>query len=182
MTNKSQTAIPNEGSTHRAPINSFRTSEFVIPSSLGISSFVIHHWYYSLLMLVTYVSVFLFWKQFPSRVGFVVGGVAAVTLLTVGLAWAWRRKYFVNRIDLCLHGYIIADLCMESVLFEVLQLFNNAQVTAGLASQFHHNNNYILCTITLATLIGGYRYYALRRANVPNQPSSALTGTTADTH
>ncbi len=143
---------------------------------------MLRHWYYSLWMLVTYVSVFLFWKQFPSRVGFVVSGVTAVTLLTVGLAWAWRRKYFVNRIDVCLHGYIIADLCMESVLFEVLQRFNSAQVTAGLVSQFHHNNNYILCTITLATLIGGYRYHALRRANVPHQPSSALTGTTADTH
>jgi len=144
---------------------------------------MLRHWYYSLLMLVTYVSVFLFWKQFPSRVNFIVGGVVAVTLLTAGLAWAWRRKYFVNRIDLCLHGYIIADLCLESVLFEVLRLFNGAQVTAELVSRFHHNNNYILCTITLAALLGGYRFYALRRANIANLARSALAGTrdTADT-
>ena len=67
-------------------------SSLGFPSLLSISSFVIRisfvigyfvtslcfvimfrHWYYSLLMLVTYVSVFLFWKQFPSRVNFVVG-------------------------------------------------------------------------------------------------------------
>ncbi len=140
------------------------------------------HWYYSLLMLVTYVSVFLFWKQFPSRVGFVLGGAVAVTLLTVSLAGAWRRTYFVNRIDLCLHGYIIADLCIESVLFETLQFFNSAQVTAELVLQFHNNNNYVLCTITLATLVGGYRYYALRRAHLGQQSSTSLGALdTADT-
>ena len=138
---------------------------------------MLRRWYYSLLMLVTYVMVFLFWKHFPSRTGFILGGVVAVTLLAIGSAGAWRRKYFVNRIDFCLHAYIIVDLCLESVLFEVLHLFNNVPVTAGLVSQFHDNNNYILCAAALATLVGGNRFYALRRARNPNQQSFDLAAT-----
>ena len=59
---------------------------------------MLRNWYYSLAMLITYVSVFLYWKQFPSRLGFLLAGLAVVLGLTLGLIWAWRRRYFVNRV------------------------------------------------------------------------------------
>ncbi len=143
---------------------------------------MLRSWYYSLLMLVTYVSLFLFWKLAPSRLGFVVGGLAAAIGLTAGMLWARRRKYFVDRIDICMHAYIIFDLFMEGIMYEVWQVlvrrFQDLQATSGIVSQFHDNNSYVFCTLTLAALVGGYRAFALRRRKGPVQGDSAPSEST----
>ena len=118
-------------------------------------------WYYSLMMLVAYVGLFLFWKYSPSRIAFAGVGLTAATLLTVGLVWAKRRAYFVNRVDLFVHGYVIADIVLESLSFEGLRLLEPLAVV----NQFHNNNNFIGCTLILTALIGGHRLYALSRAS-----------------
>jgi hypothetical protein len=121
---------------------------------------MIRKWYYSLFLLVLYVGVFLLWKHFPSRPAFFAGGLTAVALLTIGLVVAWRNGYFAGRVDACLHAYVIVDLILESVSFEVFRsivLHGN-----GLVSQFHNNNNFVGCTLTLTALVGGYRWWALR--------------------
>ena len=115
-------------------------------------------WSYSLLMLVTYVTLFVYWKFFPSRVGFVLGGCLALGVLVLGYWRAWRRGYFTNRVDACLHAYVILDVCLETASFEA---FRWAEPFA-VVSKFHDNNNFLGCTLAFTLLLGGYRWFALQ--------------------
>lgn len=124
---------------------------------------MLKNWYYSLLMWASYVSLFLYWKYFPSRTTFVVAGIIVIAWLAVGLRRAHRAGYFVNRIDLFLHAYVILDLCLETASFEAFRLVQPFAVV-GL---FHDNNNFIGCTLAFTLLLGGYRWVALRRQKVP---------------
>ena len=124
---------------------------------------------YSLWMLATYVTVFLYWKIFPSRAGFVLGGVLAVSFLLCGLVRAVRAKYFANRVDLCLHAYVIVDLCLETASFEAFK----AVQPFAVMQLFHNNNNFIGCTLAFTALLGGYRWFALR-----GRPVTAIHGAT----
>lgn len=114
-------------------------------------------WNYSLSMLVTYISVFVTWKFFPSRLMFLLGGAAAIAFLLVGFRQAWRSGYFVNRVDWAVHAWGIADLCFETAAFEVFRLFHPAAVV----EQFHNNTNFIGCTLAFVVLVGGHRWYAM---------------------
>jgi len=122
---------------------------------------MLHSWYHSLLTLATYIGVFLFWKWYPSRTGFVLGAIASVSWLTASLVWSKRRRYFVDRVDLCMHAYIIVDLFFEGVLYEVLLCFIDIKMDDQLVLQFHNSNNYIYCTLAFTLLLGGYRAYVL---------------------
>lgn len=113
-------------------------------------------WWYSLSMLVTYVSVFVAWKFFPSRFSFVAIGMVAIAYLLYGLLRARAAGYFANRVDLALHCWVIIDLALETSLFEIFRLgWEHAVVR-----EFHANNNFIGCTLAFTFLIGGYRWFA----------------------
>ena len=114
-------------------------------------------WSYSIALLISYISLFIFWKYVPSRFAFAAVGVVLVSFLSWGLWRARQTGYFVNRVDICLHAYVVVDLLLESLSFEGLLLFQ----PYALVDQFHNNNNFVLCTLTLAALVGGYRFYAL---------------------
>ena len=119
----------------------------------------IDRWHYSLAMLLTYVSVFVLWKAYPSRASFLgIGGLAVFGLMAMGRQMI-RSGYFANRVDLTLHGLVVADLIIETTIFEVFRLFQPHAVV----SEFHNNMNFIGCTLAFATLIGLHRFVALRR-------------------
>ena len=125
---------------------------------------MISRWYYSFGMLVSYVTLFAVWKFFPSRLAFVGVGGFAIVALAIGMVRAIRSGYFANRIDLGLHIYVIVDLFLETFAFEVFRI---AQPYA-VVEQFHNNTNFFGCALAFTILIGGYRWFALSRA----QPAS----------
>lgn len=119
-------------------------------------------------MLVVYGLLFFYWKQFPSRISFVVSGAVTTIGLAAAQIWAWRRNYFVTRVDLCLHAYVIGDVVLETSLYEVLRLFIHPAASEQLMTEIHNNHHYLFCTVVLALLVGGYHAYALQRANTRN--------------
>ena len=127
---------------------------------------VLRCWWFSLTMFVVYGVLFFYWKQFPSRMGFILSGTVTTIGLVATQIYAWRRSYFVNRIDLCLHAYVIGDLVIETALYEVLRLFIHPTASEPLLTQIHNNHHYLLCTIVLASLVGGYHAYARRKVNL----------------
>ncbi len=110
-------------------------------------------WSYSLQMLVTYVSVFLFWRAFPSRAGFVVVGIVACCFLVASMVRASIRGYFVNRVDISAHLLVVIDLVLESFAFEFLRLFQPHAVV----EQFHNNTNFFGCSLAFSLIIGLHR-------------------------
>ena len=84
-------------------------------------------------------------------------GAAAIGLLVVSLNQAQRAGYFVNRVDLSLHGLVIVDLAIEAIAFEV---FRTLQPYAS-AELFHDNANFVGCAILFVSLVGGYRWWSL---------------------
>lgn len=110
-------------------------------------------------MLLTYVSVFVFWNRFPSRAGFLLVGGFAVAALVVGFLRAKANGYFVNRVDATLHGLVIADLAIETTIFEAFRLFE----TNAVVGEFHHNMNFLGCSTAFALLLGGHRWMAQRK-------------------
>lgn len=89
---------------------------------------------------------------------FVTVGSAAIGFLLYGMLRAHRERYFANRLDLTLHGWVIADLCMETVAFELFRLFQPYAVV----EKFHNNTNFYGCTLAFVILLGGYRWFAQR--------------------
>lgn len=116
-------------------------------------------WSYSLQMLVCYVSVFLFWRAFPSRVGFVAAGLLTCGFLIAGMIRAAKRGYFINRVDLSAHALVIIDLVLESFAFEFLSFFQPHTVV----EQFHNNTNFFGCSLAFSLIIGIHRGLLLRR-------------------
>ena len=114
-------------------------------------------WYFSLLMLAVYVTVFVTWKMYATRVSFVVVGSIAIVTLSTALYFAWKASYFATKVDLLLHIYVIGDLCLETVSFELFRLTEPFAVV----SEFHNNNNFIGCSLAFTVLLGGYRWFAL---------------------
>lgn len=115
-------------------------------------------------MLVLYVAVFVFWKYFPSRASFVGGALVVAGVLAAGMVVAARRGYFVNRVDLLVHLYVIVDILLEGVAFEGLR-FGMAlgPENQWLVHSFHNNNNFLGCTAGFALIIGAHRYYVMRK-------------------
>lgn len=121
-------------------------------------------WRYSLWMLITYVCVFVIWKVWPSRIVFLAVGSVAISLLATGLIRARRAGYFANRVDLCLHAYVIIDLILETISFEAFRAFQKSAVV----EEFHNNVNFIGCSLAFTVLIGGYHWFATRRTRLPD--------------
>ena len=129
-----------------------------------------NRWGYSLWMLATYVTVFVGWKYFPSRAAFLGVGGVAVAGLVWGMRSAYRTGYFANRVDLALHVWVIIDLVLETLSFEAFRLYTLAFESLSLfdsnVAAFHDNNNFFGCTAAFIALLGGYRWFALRRHTV----------------
>ncbi|WP_339909631.1 hypothetical protein [Symmachiella dynata] len=128
----------------------------------------INRWYFSILQLLIYVGTFLFWKWYPSRIGFIVGGVVSVSIMSLLLVFAARRKYFVNRVDLCLHLLVIVDIGLESLMYEVLRFavamnWMSGEASVGAfdetAAMFHNNHNFYMCALFFAVVIGGHHWF-----------------------
>jgi hypothetical protein len=117
-------------------------------------------WWFSVLMMVVYVALFLFWKAMPSRVAFVAGGLLVAAGLVAVMVLALRRGYFAGRADVVLHGLIIADIVLESIIFEALLPFIR---TGTLVPRFHHDNSFYLCAVTFSLIIAVGHYWGLRR-------------------
>ncbi len=123
----------------------------------------ISRWYFTVVLLLLYIITFLYWKYFPSRAAFVYVGIISAGLMAGGMVWAKRRGYFANRVDLAVHGYVILDVLLEGIMYEVFRGIGGSSSAAnGFVHQFHDNNNFFFCALTFAILIGGNRWYALR--------------------
>ena len=127
-------------------------------------------WRFSLLLLIVYVSLFSVWTIVPSRTVYLAGGGLALVVLVARFVSATREHYFASRADSRLHALVIADVFLETVSFEVFRWFQPQAV----AETFHRNMNFVGCTVAFTLLIGGYRYFALRRSEFVTRGESAL--------
>ena len=128
-----------------------------IPS--GDNGHMFGRWYFSLMMLIAYVATFAAWKLAPARITFLIVGLAAIVVLLAGMVRAHRAGYFANRLDLILHAWVIVDLALETAAFEA---FKMAQPFAVI-EKFHDNLNFVGCALIFSALIGGHRWFALRK-------------------
>ena len=104
------------------------------------------NWSFSLLLAVVYLVVFAFWNiADPEWV--VTSSTGATALLLAGFVAAAQRRYFFNRIDAFLHAVVIFDVLLE-----------------GLFTKFHSSQGFIWCALEFAVVVGGYRYFCVRRA------------------
>lgn len=135
------------------------------------------NWYYSIQMLITYVAVFVWWKFYPSRISFLAVGGIAIATLAIGFWRAYKHGYFTNRVDFCLHAYVIFDLLLETVAFELFRVFGPNGAFA-VVRQFHDNTNFFGCTAAFVLLLGGYRWYALNSRSTEKVADGAAYGQT----
>lgn len=125
----------------------------------------LRHWYLTLLLPPIYLGVFLIWKLYPSRACFTYGTVISLTLMGAAMAVAWRRRYFVNRLDLVLHAIVLLDVLAEGLFYEVSRGFLGASPEVErLVQILHDNHNFWGCGLAFTVIPGGYRAYSMRRA------------------
>jgi hypothetical protein len=109
---------------------------------------VIRKWWFSLLLSVLYVAVFLLWQTAERRV-VVVSGLLGTTVMLGGWLYASSQGYFRNRVDALLHALIVVDVLLEGLL-----------VTS------HDSHGFYLCALAFAIVVAGYRHYSeIKRAN-----------------
>lgn len=101
----------------------------------------------------------MIWKYVPSRSSFLIVGCVAVGGLILGFVRAHGRGYFTNRVGATLHLLVIADLLIESTIFEVFRLYDGNAVV----SQFHDNMNFVGCATAFTLLLASQRWYSQRR-------------------
>jgi hypothetical protein len=120
-------------------------------------------WCFSLFLISVYLATFLLWQQFPSRAGFLFGGLASATVMAAGLIWAFKRKYFVDKADLFFHGCVILDVIIEGALYEAARFAG--YVAAGeteLLFSLHNGNNFYGCAAAFTLVIGFHRWRIMR--------------------
>lgn len=121
----------------------------------------VESWSFSLYLLVSYVLLFWVWMTFPARSMYLIGGSLVLVPLVRGFRRAADRGYFANSIDSRLHALVLIDVFLETLSFEIFRLFQPLAV----AESFHRNTNFIGCATAFALLLGGYRFWALRKRN-----------------
>ncbi len=125
-------------------------------------------WYFSLLLIPSYLATFLLWQQFPSRASFLFGGLVSAALMTGGLRWALKREYFVDFADLGFHACVILDVIIEGSLYEVTRLAG--YVAAGetkLLYTLHKGNGFYACAVGFAMVLGYHRWRILNSKRRP---------------
>jgi hypothetical protein len=120
---------------------------------------MLNRWSYSLWVLGVYLATFTVWKMAPSRASFLVVGALAVVWLGFQMVRAFRADYFVDRLDVVLHGWVLVDIALESLAFEAFRWLQPFAVLEA----FHDNLHFIGCAVVLSLLVGGYRANGLRR-------------------
>ena len=132
-------------------------------------------WYYSLALVPIYIVTFLLWQQFPSRASFFIGGVASATVMTGGLLWALKRRYFVDLADIVLHALVIVDVLIEGSLYEVARLAGYVAVgETELLTTLHSGNTFYGCALGFALVLGFHRW----RVMTTKRPDEATLATT----
>ena len=119
------------------------------------------NWYYSLILLIIYILSFHLWCHFQNRRVFIISGIAIAGFTLALTIFAYRKKYFVNRVDLGCHILVIVDLLLEALLFEIaLRIF---PISTDDIFLFHNNFSFYYCAIAFAIVIGIYRYGSLKK-------------------
>jgi hypothetical protein len=121
-------------------------------------------WWFSIVMMLAYVGLFLFWKLLPSRWTFVTGALVVALSLAVAMAVAYKRGYFGGFGDMLLHALVIADILLEGFALEaVLPLVRSDLDVPTLVARYHDSSGFFLCAATFALIIGVGHYFSLRR-------------------
>jgi hypothetical protein len=122
------------------------------------------HWWFSMVMMLAYVGLFVLWRLLPSRWIFVAGALVVALSLAVAMAMAYRRGYFGGLGDLLLHGLVIADILLEGFALEaVLPLVRSDVEVPTLVARYHESSGFFLCAATFALIIGLGHYFSVRR-------------------
>ncbi|MFT5495743.1 MAG: hypothetical protein ACI9TH_001136 [Kiritimatiellia bacterium] len=125
---------------------------------------IVKNWYYTLIQMGIYVATFSAWKVFPSRLGFVLGGLAAFGLMMGLMRWAYQRGYFIGSTDLLIHLLIAVDLLVEGIMYEVYNLLMRLYGhEADAVFLIHAHNGFMLCASAFFILVVGYRFRRLTR-------------------
>lgn len=121
-------------------------------------------WWFSIVMMAAYVTLFVSWKLAPSRATFIVSAVVMTGGLTAAMVAAYRKGYFAGRVDVVLHGLVIVDVFLEGIAFEVALLFVPGKADLPrLVDRYHNSNSFLMCALLFALLLGVGHYLGLRR-------------------
>ena len=142
-------------------------------------------WIASLLFIPLYMAPFVVWQGFPSRASFLLAAIASASCMIWLIVRARRRGYFANRVDLCLHVYVVLDVLLEGFAFEILLWGDRfgwlttaeTQALRKLALTFHDNQHFLGCTAFFVLTIGLNRLWALsvrRRQTTLNDARPAI--------
>jgi len=114
-------------------------------------------WAYSLFMLAVYIGLFNIWLHLPelAQTAVTISGAAAALALAVGM-WLYRSS-FVNRTDMLCHAFVILDILLETVV----------------DLEYHQHNGFYVCALALALVVGGHRWWCLRRARATAESQQA---------
>lgn len=104
------------------------------------------NWWYSLLQLVIYLTVFRLWQDQEARRVQLIGALG-LTVLVLGFAFATRSGYFRNAWDAAGHASVILDVFLEA--FWV---------------RWHPDASYLACAVAFAVVLGGYRRRLLHQS------------------
>ena len=113
-------------------------------------------WWYSILLGLTYLGLFNFWRTVSSP--WVVGsGLGASALLGALLLIAAKQRYFLNVWDGLFHASVVLDIALEATLIKR-----------------HEHVGFYLCAAAFAVVLVGYRLWWLQARLRPvsqNSPS-----------
>ena len=101
-------------------------------------------WYFSIILLITYILTFHFWMLVSYKL-VLISGICVTFSLCIFIVWAQRRGYFANLFDMALHGFIILDILLETVIVKD-----------------HDHYGFYLCALAFSLVLGWYRYKKLQ--------------------
>ena len=99
------------------------------------------HWLFTILLFVSYISIFNAWR-FLSGEWILVTGLVASTILG-GMLFAAGRDYFINLWDRVFHAVVVLDILLEGF--------------------FENHFGFYWCAFGFAVLVVGYRLLKLLR-------------------
>lgn len=102
-------------------------------------------WWYSLVQLVIYLTTFRLWQGQDAHEVHLVGSIGLLALVA-GFILAARLGYFLNAWDVVGHASVMLDVLLEA--FWV---------------RWHPDASYLACALAFALVVGGYRWFLLRR-------------------
>ncbi len=101
------------------------------------------NWYYSIILLITYLSTFHLWMHVNLQT-IKLSGIIIVITLSLLTGWCNSKDYFTNTFDLFWHSTVIFDIILEAMLIKD-----------------HDHYGFYGCATAFALVIGGYHYKKL---------------------